>query len=200
MLEVEAKFTFTPEQKQRLIAGAKFLKHHTYHDVYYDTVDYRLTLQDWWLRNRNGTWEIKVSRPGQERNWTKRVVDQYDEITDEQSIIKKISLPADQLTADSLAANSYTPCCDITTERDYYQHGDFTLVFDEMDFGLTMGELELMVAGHDDGDAAKEKINQFLTAYGMSSDGSGAGKVVIYLQRFKPDHYRALQNAGYLPE
>lgn len=198
MLEVEAKFNFNPEQKVHLIAGATFIKHVTNHDIYYDLVDYSLTLKDWWLRNRNGKWELKISRPSQERNWLKRKVDQYDEIENDQEILQRLNIDGEILNEEILTKYGYGVCCDITTERDCYKQGEFTIVFDEMDFGLKIGECELMVDDHEQGDVAQKMIEKFLANYDMTADAHGAGKVVAYLEKFKPHHYRALVNAGLL--
>ena len=60
MIEVEKNFDLKPSDKKRLIQGARLLKRLTFSDVYYDTSDYSLTGNDYWLRVRDGRWEMKI--------------------------------------------------------------------------------------------------------------------------------------------
>ena len=89
MIEVEKKFLLTNEEKERLIEGAEFLVEKKQSDVYYDTADYKLTLKDWWLRSRNGIFELKVPLTSENH----RSVDQYEEYDDEDQIRELINLP-----------------------------------------------------------------------------------------------------------
>ena len=59
-IEVELKFLFSKENKEKVLAlGAELLQKKRIHDVYYDTEDYQLTLNDRWLRLRDNRWELK---------------------------------------------------------------------------------------------------------------------------------------------
>ena len=60
MIEVEKKFSVTPDIKMRLTQGAELLGEREMNDVYYDTSSYTLTLEGKYLRCRNGAWELKI--------------------------------------------------------------------------------------------------------------------------------------------
>ncbi|XP_060111376.1 thiamine-triphosphatase [Heteronotia binoei] len=60
-IEVEQKFLFEPGTEEKLAAlGASLAGNVSFRDQYFDTPDWRLTLADYWLREREGTgWELK---------------------------------------------------------------------------------------------------------------------------------------------
>ncbi|KAJ6653080.1 hypothetical protein lerEdw1_010166 [Lerista edwardsae] len=64
-IEVEQKFLYGPGTEEKLAAlGATLQGTASFRDKYYDTPDWRLTLADHWLREREGAgWELK--RPPQ---------------------------------------------------------------------------------------------------------------------------------------
>lgn len=64
-IEVEQKFLYGPGIEEKLVAlGATLQGTVSFRDTYYDTPDWRLTLADHWLREREGSgWELK--RPPQ---------------------------------------------------------------------------------------------------------------------------------------
>nr|XP_020665406.1 thiamine-triphosphatase isoform X2 [Pogona vitticeps] len=67
-IEVEQKFFFGPDTAEKLVAlGATLEGNITFRDQYYDVPDFRLTLADHWLRQREGTgWELKCPPQPQE--------------------------------------------------------------------------------------------------------------------------------------
>jgi len=71
--------------------------------------------------------------------------------------------------------------------------------FDEMDFGFATMEVELMVQKPEDISKAEEQIINFAKEHGISAT-LGHGKVIEYLQRYKPEHYSALVKSGVVRE
>ncbi|XP_053119625.1 thiamine-triphosphatase isoform X2 [Hemicordylus capensis] len=60
-IEVEQKFLYGPDTEEKLVAlGASLGGRVSFRDRYYDVPDWRLTLADHWLREREGAgWELK---------------------------------------------------------------------------------------------------------------------------------------------
>src|SRR3989338_6378355 len=87
MIEVEKNFDLKPGDKERLIQDAKLIAEKTFTDIYYDTADFRLTTKDYWLRQREGKWELKVPLSEAIR---KKETDQYRELEDEEEIKRAI--------------------------------------------------------------------------------------------------------------
>ncbi|XP_076017169.1 thiamine-triphosphatase [Genypterus blacodes] len=59
-VEVERKFVCNADTPQTLEEiGAVCIGQRQFHDQYFDTPDFDLTLQDMWLRRRKGCWELK---------------------------------------------------------------------------------------------------------------------------------------------
>lgn len=189
MIEVEKNFDLRPGDKEQLIAGAKFLGTKTYLDAYYDTPDYQLTGQDYWLRTRNGNFELKV--PLNSGDPLGRQTDQYEELESDLAIIEKLGLPKNQSLKQSLTERGYAPFATIKTEREKYKKGDFNLDFDVMDFGFETFEVELMVESVAEIKEAEERILTFGQQHQIAAT-AGHGKAIEYLIRFKPEHYNFL--------
>ena len=193
MIEVEKNFDLKPGQREQLIAGATLLGHKVMTDTYYDSANYALTSRDYWLRQRNTQWELKV--PFNSAPVGDRATDRYHELETEPEIIAALKLPSGQPLERSLVTAGYAPFVTIITNRDSYQQGDWHLDFDAMDFGFTTFEAELMVPNESDVPAAEARLAQFAEQYGL--DGTRArGKVIEYLFQYRPEHYHALVAAG----
>ncbi len=61
MIEIEKKFQLQLGDEERLLAGAFFQKEVVIQDVYWDTPEFAMTGKDWWLRKRDGVWELKMA-------------------------------------------------------------------------------------------------------------------------------------------
>lgn len=97
-----------------------------------------------------------------------------------------------------LHQNTMVPFTTITTRRKKYRASERFLVdLDEMDFGYSIGEVELLV---DEGEveAAVEAVMQFCVAHGFDVSSPIRGKVLEWLYRHSPSHYTALEAAGLL--
>ncbi len=182
IIEVEKNFDLNPGDKERLVAGAKLIAKKTFTDVYYDAADFRLTTKDYWLRQREGKWELKVPLG---ETIHKKETDQYREFEGEEEIKKIIGPDWGRLK----------PLARIVTIRESWQKGEFHLDFDEMDFGYTTFEAEIMIEDENDVHAAEKKIMGFARENGIAS-APGAGKVIVFIQRNNLAHYQALLRAG----
>ena len=193
MIEVEKKFLLNEQDKERLIKNAEFLGERVFTDIYYDTQDFSLTTNDKWLRCREGQFELKTSLyVGLER-----LADQYDELTDEPKIREALDLSSGGSFEDDLAKAGLSPFCSYKTTRRKYKKGPFIVDLDTVDFQdftYHIGEIELMVREKSEIEKAVGKIIVFAKEQKLTS-APVRGKVVEYLKRFRPNHYRALVQA-----
>jgi thiamine-triphosphatase len=195
--EVERNFALTEDERARLLEGAEFKGLKTITDVYFDSPAYALTLQDMWLRSRNGQFELKLPvdmTPGQ-------AMDQYHEITNALEIREAIGLPAEGTMAAALAAKGYKRFCACETGRETYEKEGFTIVIDtvayaDADWTYETCEIELLVDAPDKIAEAGDRINAFAAANGLDLTRRPNGKIVEYLERERPEHYKALIAKG----
>ena len=197
MIEVEKNFDLRPGDKERLIQGAHLIAEKRFTDVYYDTSDYKLTGNDYWLRQRDGRWELKV--PLSTKGIHERSTDQYRELETETEIAHELSLQIKKNLAEALETSGFEAFASIVTTRESFQKGDFHLDFDEMDFGFTTFEVELMVATLDEVNSAEKRIIDFSTEHSIAST-VGHGKVIEYILRHNPAHYALLIAKGIVRE
>lgn len=181
MIEVEKKFILNVGDKERLLGGAQFVGKTINRDVYYDTPDFFLAQKDWWLRKRNGCFELKIplklARGGQREKMTT----QYTELNIKEKIEKALGVP--------LA--TYQPVMDFVTTRGKYTKEGFSIDLDSTDFEFEVGEIELMVERESQAQEANDKITAFAKKHGLSLEPV-YGKVMEYLKRFKPKEFEAI--------
>lgn len=193
MFEVEKKFSLASGDEERLIAGTTFVGEKTIHDVYYDLPDYALSTKEWWLRCRNSAWELKI--PQHTIGYRNHVVDQFEEVEEESEIRLRLGLPQEGDFLTIITNLGYMPIADIRTQRRKYRLAPFTIDIDSMDYGYALAEIELMVDSAADMARAVEQIESFARERGLEFK-SILGKVLEYLRRMRPAHYRAMQDAG----
>ncbi|MBI2475994.1 MAG: CYTH domain-containing protein [Candidatus Taylorbacteria bacterium] len=193
MIEVEKNFDLRPGDKERLIRNAEFVGRKSFTDVYYDTPNFSLTRRDYWLRTRNGKFELKV--PLNQEGINSRKTDQYKELETDEEIARKLNLNVKAVLPAQLADKVYKPFATITTARETYRKGDFHLDFDETDFGFSTFEAELMVKDISEVSAAESKIIEFAKVHGISGT-EAHGKVIEHIFRRNPEHYKVLLEAG----
>lgn len=193
MIEVEKKFRISDEQRARILDGAKFEYEKTMHDVYYDGEGYPLSRKDWWLRKRNGTYELKVAVHA--LGLKGRGVDQYREHEQDHEIVKALRMEEGILSDEVLARAGYRPLIDITTLRRSYTRSGFTVVLDEADFGYTICEIEKMAPEGSDLESVGAEILAFAASQGLEM-GLVYGKVLEYIHRFLPDCFQSMEQAG----
>lgn len=194
MIEVEKKFLIDENNIQKLVEGAEFVNEKKFIDTYWDMADYSLTITDFWLRSRDGRFELKVPMLG----GGKRLVDQYEELDSDNQIANKLSLPTGNLEKELRGAN-YSPFATITTIRNKYKKDGFIIDIDELDFGYNIVEVELMVNEKGEIDNAINKILSFAKANNLEVS-QVRSKIVEYIKRNNPQHYKALLNAGIVKE
>ncbi|MDO8617479.1 MAG: CYTH domain-containing protein [Candidatus Uhrbacteria bacterium] len=196
MFEVEQSLTLTAAEQARLLEGASFINEKVMTDVYWDTLDFRLTTKDIWLRSRDGKFELK--RPPIAYD-VDRTVDQYEELENESDVRQILKFESHGTMIDVLHAHGFQPFCTCTTIRKTYRKQEFTIVIDRVTYADTSFlydtcEIELMVAHAADMKEASERIKTFARAHGLEVKYVG-GKVITYLERHRPDHYQALVDA-----
>lgn len=191
MIEVEKKFSLTPEQEKTLIYGAEFLGEKVNIDLGYDDEDFSLTTKDIWLRKRNGKFELKIPMNAVLES---RVSDQYEEIEGENAILKYFGSRSTSLE-DFLVEKKYQPLFTIVTTRRMYKKGGFNVDLDQMDFGYNVAEIERMVEKKEDISKATDEIIQFAKDHGINTTQNIYGKAIEYFRRNSPKHFQALVKA-----
>lgn len=190
-LEVERKFAGFTYGSPTLRQGTPpFLKlrdmgERTFHDLYFDDADL-LSNNGFWLRQRDGNWQMKFGTTGDRLN------SRLQETSDLATIKQKIQ----RLTGRNSAAPDnfglYQLASFRTIRSSWLADDEFTLVLDRTDFGHTVGEVELEVNAEVVNDDEAEKIMAemdlrivgFLKRYKDSfSDEVPVGKLSSYLAR-----------------
>ena len=191
MIEVEKKFSLTPDQTKRIEESAEFIKESTNTDIYYDTPDYRLLKKDRWLRNRNGQFETKISP-----SWNKKI-NVYEEIADPEEILKRLDIP--KLTEDfeeNLKLNGFEVLVQLVTKRRKFKIKDFIIDMDEVDYGYTICEIEKIVENESEIEKATEEIFQLASSLGLEIKRI-RGKGMEYFFRYKPEVYKLFHEKRY---
>ncbi len=194
MIEIEKNFDLQPGDKERLIRDAELLGKKSFTDVYYDNASYDLTGGDFWLRERDGRFELKV--PLNEKGESRAATDRYKELESDEEIGRELGLDlSGKDLRRALAELGYSPFATITTEREQYRKEDFHLDFDEVPaLNYTTTEIELMMNTPEETPAAEERILQFAKQHGLVNPGHG--KVIEYLRRHNPPHLQLLKEKG----
>lgn len=194
MIEVEKKFLLDEEQEKKIITEAKFIFEKIFTDIYYDKSDYSLTKNDKWLRQRSGKWELKVSLD----KTAGRKGDIYDEIEDENKIREILNIPVEDNFEDDLIRSGYSEFCSCKTTRKKYKLGGYGVDIDFVDFGdfnYSLAEIELMAEQEREVKYALQKIIELADYLGLENKYV-MGKVLVYLERKKPEHFQVLVNSG----
>jgi len=199
MIEVEIKIPSTDGNYDALTKDAEFQKEIKMHDVYFDTDNYSLTSRDMWLRERNGSFELKIPLHGMDTIAT-RQVDQYRELENEKEIRGFLNMGEASDFKDLLAKKGYKPVIDMTTIRKKYRNGEFTIDIDTTDFGFNLAEVEVLVKNESEASKAQERIFKFVRIHGFTPANKMGGKVIEYLRRKNRKHLQVLVQAGVVAE
>ncbi|KAK3541258.1 hypothetical protein QTP86_019196 [Hemibagrus guttatus] len=222
-VEVERKFVCDSHILEKLKdIGAVCLGHYEFKDQYLDTADFTLTLKNFWLRKREGSWELKrpTSSNSNTETWSQQVCTNYREITDVLQIraeLMSIMGLYTEHTADSLQTEQekdvhaefekWLPdmkleCfAEYTTVRCSYvlecegEDGRIRVDLDQADFDYCVGEIEVLVSEGVETASAMQSIERTAQKLGLGGEQKTQGKMEVYLQRFRPDHYSALLKA-----
>ena len=112
------------------------LGRHVIHDVYYDRSNI-LSSAGVWVRQRNGQWEAKVKRGG---NFTNS---RFEELSDPRAISQRIKSLTGFTYAEQDKFGLQRIATLSTTRNAWIADHEFKIVLDTMDFGHTVGEVEL---------------------------------------------------------
>ena len=190
MIEVEKKFSLTPEQIRKIESTAEFVGEVKNTDIYYDTPDYRLVKKDWWFRNRDGKFEIKISPENKSA-----LINVYEEIADPEKIIQRLNLK--KLSDDfeeSLKLNGFQILVKLVTKRRKFKIKDFNIDIDEVDYGYTLCEIEKMVENESEIEKATQEVFKLAESLGLEIK-KVRGKGMEYFYRFNREVYDAFQNS-----
>jgi len=194
--EIEKKFLLSDEQQRALLKDAVFSGEKKLTDVYYDDADCSLTKKDWWLRQRNGAWELKI--PAGSFVDAHRTTDRYREIEDAKEILAHLGLSDALELPQALEKAGVKPFCTAPTRRQKYSKGEFKIDIDEVtfaEFTYRLAEIELLVESEDQIEEASQRIIEFAKAHGLAVTYV-RGKILEYLHKIRPDHFQALIDAG----
>jgi len=189
-IEIEKKVRLEPHQIKKIAQKAFFLKEIRIQDTYFDTADYRYTMQNMWLRKREGVFELKVGIKKQNGS-----IDRYEEITNEKSILKYLGVDIDTDLPTALSQEGLSPFCTFATERKSYQLGEINIDIDAADFGdlrYQIAEIEIVVSDLDKVQDAEQKIFQFIKDLDIDVSIPVPAKLTYYLYCKRPEHYQAL--------
>ncbi|XP_012589521.1 PREDICTED: thiamine-triphosphatase [Condylura cristata] len=205
MIEVERKFVPGPDTEERLQELGGILEHRiTFRDIYYDTPELSLMRADHWLRQREGSgWEFKC--PGAGGSLGSHT--EYVEVTAEPAIVSQLCevLGTEILgaggVADVLGPLGLQEVASFVTKRSAWklvlpgadeEEPALKVDVDTADFGYAVGEVEALVHREAEVPAALEKIHRLSGMLGVPAQEKAPAKLIMYLQRFRPQHYQRL--------
>ncbi|XP_061095299.1 thiamine-triphosphatase isoform X1 [Conger conger] len=90
------------------------------------------------------------------------------------------------------------PFAEFTTERCSFslagggEEGGVRVDLDQADFGYCVGEIEVLVPDENEVQSALQKIQRTAQRLGLTDDHKVKGKMHVYLQRYRPEHYAKL--------
>lgn len=184
MIEVEKKFRPTDEQLNALLKDSEFIKEITNHDVIYDYPDYRLIKKGIRLRDRNGSFELKISEGEEDGSEGHSSM----EIENDAEIQKYFNtdLPVGDFVKENLIEG-----INIKTNRKKYKKDEFVIDIDDLDFGYKCVEIELMVNDKSGIPEAYNKILELAKKYNFELKDVPAKKKE-YFRIVKPEVYKLL--------
>ena len=189
MLEIEKKFILTKEQKTRLLDGAKFLRKKRFTDTYYVDPKNELIAKDWWLRQRDSAWELKVALQDRNNANHHKHFDQYEEVTNERDICNRLEIALVETMVKSLKDARYVPIAKIGTIREKYTKDGFYLDIDEADFGYSICEVE----GEAKDETGIQQVSKSIETFAKKHDltiGPVHSKLAEYIRRNDPVRYQ----------
>ncbi|MEK7138380.1 MAG: CYTH domain-containing protein [Patescibacteria group bacterium] len=192
MIEVEKKFSLTPDQMKRIEESAEFVKEVINTDIYYDTPNYDLMRKNHHLRIRNGEWELKV--PIGKKNSANTV---FEELTDVDEIFKQLNLK--QLSGnleENLKQNGFEILAKLVTKHRKFKIQEFNIDVDEVDYGYSLCEIEKMVENEGEVEKATKEIFDLAGTLGLEIK-KVRGKGMEYFFRFNPEAYKIYESVRY---
>uniref|UniRef100_A0A4W4E7D3 Thiamine-triphosphatase n=3 Tax=Electrophorus electricus TaxID=8005 RepID=A0A4W4E7D3_ELEEL len=219
-VEVERKFVCDSDIQGKLKKiGAVCIGQCQFKDQYFDLEDFTLTLRDFWLRKREGHWELKcpASSLTEPEQRAEAMCTNYREVMDLAHIKAEImgiiencpgavedildSSQMNQLNSDSkeemwLKELKLQCFAEYTTTRCSYvlddgEEGRVRVDLDQADFGYCVGEIEVLVSEGGNMQSAMQRIEMTAEKLGLAGEKI-QGKMHVFLQRYRPDHYAQL--------
>ncbi|XP_072234929.1 thiamine-triphosphatase [Leuresthes tenuis] len=220
-VEVERKFLCSDDTLKTLEEVGVCLGQRQFHDQYFDTPEFELTLRDLWLRKRKGCWELKcptatlngTENPKAEQCLAAALCTHYKEITSLPEIhqrvkeaVKDACEDIETETAPSEGDESWLSKMNLvcfaeyTTVRRSFTLGEegVQIDLDQADFGYHVGEIEVLIPEGGDVRSAQEKIRNAAQKLGLTGNERVEGKMNVYLKRYHPEHYTKLLSAHVL--
>lgn len=195
-MKLRKKFQLTAEEKARLLDGAELVKSKRITDVYYDTSDYKAIKADWWLRRRDGEFQLKI--PIETGDAIDTTANMYHELETESEIRRALQLSVEtrDLAAD-LTAAGYLPFIEARSDRKSYHKDGFTIDVDSVtyadsDFTYSLAEVETLIEDESAAAAAVQRIDDYVAGYGIETNQETDGKIVAFMRANLPGHYGAL--------
>uniref|UniRef100_A0A8C3X3E1 Thiamine-triphosphatase n=1 Tax=Catagonus wagneri TaxID=51154 RepID=A0A8C3X3E1_9CETA len=205
LIEVERKFVPRPGIEERLQELGGTLEYRvTFRDSYYDTPELSLMRSDHWLRQREGSgWELKYAGAAVDSE----PCTDYKELTAESAIVARLcevlraEVPRAGAVASVLDPLGLQEVASFVTERSGWklvlsradeEEPPLRVDLDTADFGYAVGEVEALVHEKAEVPAALEKIHSLSSMLGVQLQERAPGKLIVYLQRFRPQDYQCL--------
>lgn len=197
MIEVEIKVRVTDQQTRNLIEGAQPVAQSSFVDTYYDSADFKLTMNGLWLRQRDQQFELKLPATKDGNFHIGKNIPMH-EITDEQEIGSILGLCGHGPLSEQLAAAGYTVLYKFSNTRQTFIKDGFTIDFDHADFGdlvYSVCEVEMLVESTDQTEEALESLYAFVRQYDIPTERA-EGKLGYYMRVKNPKHYHAVTNSS----
>ena len=180
MIEVERKFRVDENVLKTLHEmGVVEKGKKTFTDVYYDSKKNVLTENNFWLRLRDETWELK-SPAGNRFADEKLLTSSYKETKCPSSIIQLL-LPILQEDTSLQRVDNFDslqsclehyhvlPFATIVTQRQTFCIENLIIDIDRIDTGFCVGEVEVLLEDESQIKNASHKINSFLSKLGRKA-------------------------------
>lgn len=198
MIEIEKKFQLSADEQARLLKGAKLQFDATLTDTYYETSDYRLVKSDWWLRNRDGAFQLKI--PIESSASMSTTANMYHELEAEAEIRNALELPNQGSTlSDDLAAAGFLPFVEAHSQRQSYEKDGFHIDVDNVTYAgsearYMLAEVELLIEDESEAPEAVRRIDEYVSSYHIAVNQPTDGKIIAYIRSFLPEHFKAFES------
>lgn len=191
MIEVERKFRVSPEVRSELEQRCSSRCLVKLKDCYWCE---DLALEDKWLRQRNGTWELKI--PIVQRRIRTPGTTVYRELV-EPTLWKELSQFKTEI-------ENLPPYATIHTERTklhcVWDSREIEVVLDactaDDGFQYSIGELEILVEQESQVEDAAAALDRFAQSLKLKAQSDSDGKLIAYLKEKKGALYNALAVKG----
>ncbi|MCB9809636.1 CYTH domain-containing protein [Candidatus Peribacteria bacterium] len=194
MVEVERQFRYPDaETLEKLRQACTFITQKQNHDGYYQHPEGDNAQKDWWLRQRNGSWQLKYMTP----------YGQYTEFHGPKAIAEKLALtgaPEEDAAFEAfLLSQGYWKLVEYTVERETLRQGPLTIeleriLYADPQYNLAMMEVEMEVPEAEVA-LAEQTIEDAATQFGLIRLES-FGKATHYIKAVHPEVYAIMLAHG----